>query len=309
MHRLLLCFVCNTPTRGSGIQRAGYEEVLIAGCMFCFDLSGGTYLTFLMGIHVREGSLISSLSLVFDATCTRTRPKRAVSCYKNCRFGLNLMPITARRSMLALTLRSSTIHAAFLFLLWSKKTLCRPFSPPSSINGAPWQQSTASRSLVEEIAYADLPSTVFSPTGRLHSIDGVIKGAKANNPRANLVMAMNCRDGIVMVSTVILSPYLNTTNNSLLDNNSLFTFLSPNLVAATAGNAVDGQALRCKLHQSCQSLIQQCGDDQMVTSRKLARHVADQLQVPTQTIGKSKLLAVGTLCCESEAGKRASEAI
>lgn len=196
--------------------------------------------------------------------------------------------------MFLLTLRSSILHVAFLFFVLTRTTLCHPSPSSNSVDGAPWQQSTGSRSMMEEFTYADLPPTIFSPTGRLHSIERIVEAAKtSNNPRANLVMAMNCRDGIVMISTVTLSPYLNTTNNTLfLDSDSIFHYLSPSLVVATAGNAVDGQVLQNKLHQSCQSLIQQCGDEHMVTASQLARYVADQLQVPTQTIGKSKILAV-----------------
>ena len=35
--------------------------------------------------------------------------------------------------------------------------------------GAPWQTSGNSRSIIEESTYADLPPTIFSPTGRCPS--------------------------------------------------------------------------------------------------------------------------------------------
>eukprot|EP00980_Cylindrotheca_fusiformis_P003758 scaffold834_cov123-Cylindrotheca_fusiformis.AAC.5 len=194
--------------------------------------------------------------------------------------------------MSSLFILSSIIHGLLLLLLSTRQALCSSPTPSDSFNGAPWQQMNDGQVMVEEFTYGELPPIVFSPTGRLHVIEGVVRAAKASNPRANLVMAMNCRDGIVILSSVTLSPYLNTTNNTLfLDSDSVFTHLSPTLVAATAGNAVDGQVLKCKLHQSCQSLVQRCGDEHMVSASKLARHIADQLQAPTQTSGKGKLLA------------------
>ncbi|KAL3939492.1 MAG: hypothetical protein SGBAC_005798 [Bacillariaceae sp.] len=147
-------------------------------------------------------------------------------------------------------------------------------SSSSSNPGASWQPASSdSRSIQEANTYAEFPPTVFSPTGRLHSVETIVEASKSNtNPRANLVLAMNCKDGI----------------------NSIFHQLSPNLVAATAGNLVDGHVLRHIFHQVCQSLMQQSGGSVrgiQVQASLLARHLADQLQIPTQNQGQTEMLA------------------
>ena len=161
----------------------------------------------------------------------------------------------------------------------------------SSFDTAPWQSTPDSRSRVEESVYLDLPPTVFSPSGRLHSLETVVQAASL---QGNLVLAMNCQNGTVIVSTVTLSPYLNYTqflvwndDDDEDDNNFCTTVpifdLSPHLVAATAGNNIHGQVMKSKLHSCCQSLLKQ--QQEHIQAGQLARFVADQLQVPTQTVG------------------------
>ena len=177
-------------------------------------------------------------------------------------------------------------------------------SSSSSFDSAPWQSKPDSRSRrLEESVYTNLPPTVFSPTGRLHSVENAIQAA---SKQGNLVMAMNCKNGTVIVSTVTMSPYLNCSQQLLIWNNNdddhendgdsssssssstvpIFD-LSPTLVAATAGNPIHRQVFKGKLHACCQSLMQQQQQlvEQDIQSGPLARFVADQFQIPTQTVG------------------------
>jgi hypothetical protein len=178
-----------------------------------------------------------------------------------------------------------------------------PLSSSSSDwgDGAPWQTSNNDnlRSLLEESTYEDLPPTVFSPTGRLHSVERVVKAAKSpTNPRSNLLLALHCQEGLVVISTIPTSPHLNTTNNTLFLVNETSSIpyifdIHPSLTAATAGNAVDGQVLRTKIQAFCEFAMETQGED-AVQASVLARRVADHLQVATQTVGGrgGRMLAV-----------------
>lgn len=160
-------------------------------------------------------------------------------------------------------------------------------SSTTSNSEAPWQWKESRTSIVEEATYGDMPATVFSPTGRLYSVESNVKLASSSG---NLILAVNCNDGIVILSTMILSPYLNETL-FLVDKQPFqyITELSPNLMGATAGNGIDNAVFLNTMHKTCQHLLQQGSDENCAL---LARQLADQLQVPTQTLGKSKLLAV-----------------
>jgi hypothetical protein len=139
--------------------------------------------------------------------------------------------------------------------------------------------------------------------------------------QSNLVVALCCQDGIVMLSTVPLSPHLNTTTTPLVDENnrtigsSLFLIenvpgdessntlpivdLGPGVLGATAGKQGDSQVLRMRLEAMAQQSVDVDLDDQIVSELsvpKLARKMADLLQVPTQkTNGRQgPLLSVST---------------
>jgi hypothetical protein len=146
-------------------------------------------------------------------------------------------------------------------------------------DGAPWQETSAStvQSATETSRYERFPPTVFSPTGRLHLVEAAAQASRAVTPLSNVLIAMRCRDGLVVISTIPTSPFLNTTSvSATLDDKdgetgtspttpssgahdaSLFLFdetcsgtstcplidIHPCLVAGTGGNAVDGQLLR-----------------------------------------------------------------
>ena len=152
--------------------------------------------------------------------------------------------------------------------------------------------------------------------------------------RSNLVVALHCQDGMLMLSTVPLSPYLNTSIIPM-DNNkpsndingtdaattsSLFLVqneisdtgcevgtttlpivdLTPGIIGAAAGKVLDCQVLRLRMQALVQQLIEddldQATKSDGILVSKVARLLADQLQVPTQktTARQGPLLAVRT---------------
>jgi len=199
--------------------------------------------------------------------------------------------------------QSSAIPAApsmrrVIALLWLVSTSA------STWNSATWQASDSRSNILEQSTYDDLPPTVFSPTGRLHSVERAVEATKADQPRANVVVAVQCQDGMLILSTLAVSPFLNTSlGNSTEHSTSLFLEDKPsttspvfqleeNVLAATAGNAVDGQVLRSKIHAYAEYLMQASED--LVSPSELTRRLADHLQVPTQNVGgqSGRMLAV-----------------
>ena len=84
--------------------------------------------------------------------------------------------------------------------------------------GIPWQPSPSNLESIDEASrYEALDPIVFSPTGRLHPIEAAVKASKANTPLSNLVLAMRYRDGLLLISTIPTSPYLETR----IDNTSI----------------------------------------------------------------------------------------
>jgi 20S proteasome alpha/beta subunit len=53
-----------------------------------------------------------------------------------------------------------------------------------------------------------MPPIVFSPTGRLHPVEAAFRASKAVTPLSNLLVAMRCRDGLVVMSTLPVSPHV-----------------------------------------------------------------------------------------------------
>ena len=183
--------------------------------------------------------------------------------------------------------------------------LCLAFSPRRSIasTAAPWQTSSGTRTLHELKTYEELPPTVFSPTGRLHSVEKIAKDVSAPfDPFSNLVVALTCKDGLVVLSTLATSPPLNasTTSTPLFlvsetPAGGVLSRLGPDLAAAIAGNAADGQVMRNKVARLVTSLSESAGDTP-VSPAILARRLADNLQLLTQKTGskEGRILSVSS---------------
>ena len=199
---------------------------------------------------------------------------------------------------------------------------------PSSTEAAPsstsasWQDSSlsSSNSIMDAARHADLSPSMFAPGGRLYSVERV--GHALSNPLStsnNLVAAVQCAEGVVVVATLPESPYLprnvtyhhvkttasTTTTSSPKDQEeSTTTFpllatphtgiprapfarLSSTMWAVTAGHPVDSQLVRIKLHRLAETLRHEQQDDRPDV---LARRLADNLQVLTQQEGEGSIL-------------------
>ena len=189
---------------------------------------------------------------------------------------------------------------ALIFLLVCPVSSSSSSSPETSI---PWHTTDSRSGILEELNYSDRPPTIFSPTGRLHPVERVHAASKRDQPRANLVIAVTCNKGVVILSTLTTSPHLNTTASLFVPSNDASIIeLSPQIVAVTAGNAVDGQVLKLKVQLLAEKIIETQGDDDNLRASELARRLADMLQVATQTIGGKggPMLAVRIKrCCHS----------
>ena len=86
----------------------------------------------------------------------------------------------------------------------------------TSASLAPWQQSSSlGPSAKDEDIYGDKPLIVFWPGGRLHSVERAVAAASSmEDPSSNLVVAISCRQGIVLVTTMPTSPHLDTSTST-----------------------------------------------------------------------------------------------
>lgn len=82
-------------------------------------------------------------------------------------------------------------------------------SSPSSTTAAPWHsESYLSKKDWDNLRrYQRMPPTIFAPGGRLHAVEQVMDALGSNeDPTSNLVIALHCKDGIVVLSTVSTPP-------------------------------------------------------------------------------------------------------
>lgn len=169
--------------------------------------------------------------------------------------------------------------------------------------------------MLEKEEYRDLGPTVFSPGGRLHSVERTVAAASSlRDTSSNLVIALTCRDGVVLVTTCNTSPHLDiTTSVDNEDETALWVTrkgrqhvapiarVASEVFMVTGGNAVDSCILREKITRMAEATRQENdGGTPLAASSlscsSLARRVSDHLQSPTQTIGKAgRILAVRCL--------------
>jgi 20S proteasome alpha/beta subunit len=180
--------------------------------------------------------------------------------------------------------------------------------------------------VLEQEEYRDMGPTVFSPGGRLHSVERTVAAASSlRDASSNLVIALTCRDGVVLVTTCNTSPHLDittTTSSSSVDSDDEdetetaplwvtrkgrhavppISRVAPEVFMVTGGNAVDSSILREKITRMAEATRQENdGGTPLVAASSvscpsLARRVSDHLQSPTQTIGKAgRVLAVRCL--------------
>ena len=206
----------------------------------------------------------------------------------------------------------------------------RPFrSPPfvtraATSSAAPWQSETfLSKSDWNKLRrYQKQPPSIFSPGGRLHIVERFMQ-ALEEDPSSNLVVALRCREGVVVASSVQAPAnaafflHKNATTSTEARDNPLWldspladcSSFAPwsyssscvvqipfaeneHLFAITAGNAVHSQIFRQRIRKAANSLYIAEDDGifaQVKANKKsssvpsLARSLADELQNPTQT--------------------------
>jgi len=174
----------------------------------------------------------------------------------------------------------------------------------TSSSSVPWHPETAlsQKEWGNLGEYQKKPPYVFAPQGRLYSVDHVMEAVSSpEDPTSNLVVAINCRDGVVVVSTVnapanaamVLLPETDqsntTTHTDLATTASTTLFLNQddtksctppsthvvpisfpennNVFAVTAGNAVHSQILRRKIESLADSMYIE--NDDGTTSTKV----------------------------------------
>jgi 20S proteasome alpha/beta subunit len=185
-------------------------------------------------------------------------------------------------------------------------------SSSSSSSAAPWQ-SNSGTSVLEQEEYRDMGPTVFSPGGRLHSVERTVAAASSlQDTSSNLVLALACREGVVLVTTCNTSPHLDIIASVDVDNEDETALwmsrngrhvapiarIAPEIFMATGGNAVDSCILREKITRMAEATKQEHDGGMpltasLVSCSGLARRVSDHLQSPTQTTGKAgRILAV-----------------
>eukprot|EP00977_Amphora_coffeiformis_P001097 scaffold227_cov165-Amphora_coffeaeformis.AAC.10 len=178
--------------------------------------------------------------------------------------------------------------------------------------------SSAESSALEKEMYANLHPTIFAPGGRLFSVENALEAVNADAPTHNLVIAIQCQQGtVVVVTSEVSSAYILTTNATqstsgtattaedttastssspsfpslLVPDTGLarppFARLANHLWGITAGNAADGQLLRLQLHSVAETIQwaaenENDDDDSWAQPSTVARRLADRRQRATQ---------------------------
>lgn len=174
-----------------------------------------------------------------------------------------------------------------------------------------------------DAADSRLPPTIFAPGGRLPSVERTMQAVNRDDDMNNLVVAIQCREGIVVVTSQVVSPYLVTTNLTTTTNalaahdanktnattnttNSFSSFpslllpdtgiarppflrLATHLWGITAGNAADAQILRIQMHGVAET-ISSDENSSLLRGRQVARSLADRRQRATQQADEDGLL-------------------
>lgn len=165
-------------------------------------------------------------------------------------------------------------------------------------------RSNAASTLDKEM-YSNLTPMIFAPGGRLFSVEKALESVNADHPANNLVIAIRCQEGTVVVTSEVHSAYILTTNATessvdegesspssfpslLLPDTGVarppFARLATNLWGVTGGIAVDAQLLRLQLHNVAENMrfAQDAEDDSLARPSTVARRLADRRQRATQ---------------------------
>ena len=163
---------------------------------------------------------------------------------------------------------------------------------------------------MEKEAFSNLTPTIFAPGGRLFSVERAMEAVNRDHPSNNLVIAMKCKEGMVVVTSQVQSPYLSFPTDAMPDDDAEgvetagqesssfsslllpdtgvprppFSRLSTKLWGVTGGNAADAQLLRLQLQGVSDNLRFQedSEDDSLAHPGMVARRLADRRQRATQ---------------------------
>jgi hypothetical protein len=124
---------------------------------------------------------------------------------------------------------SITVSVVYWITITMLAVLVTPVDGSSSL--APWQDAAIVGSSVGGTSmdmYADLPPTLFAPNGRLPAVERILQRTlgdtndvpPSSGTGTNLVIALQCRDGIAVVTTVPQSPYLYTCTYTASNNST-----------------------------------------------------------------------------------------
>eukprot|EP00531_Pseudo-nitzschia_arenysensis_P012710 CAMPEP_0116147000 /NCGR_PEP_ID=MMETSP0329-20121206/17496_1 /TAXON_ID=697910 /ORGANISM="Pseudo-nitzschia arenysensis, Strain B593" /LENGTH=382 /DNA_ID=CAMNT_0003642849 /DNA_START=50 /DNA_END=1198 /DNA_ORIENTATION=+ len=212
-----------------------------------------------------------------------------------------------RNQNVSTTKTAERIQNCFLLLVGYCWIISCSAASTSGYDAVPWQPPTDHTAIDEAARYQDFPVSVFSPTGRLFPVEAAVRASKQPTPLSNLVVACNCKEGIIIVATLAISAHVDDASSSSSNSNSTSLLLDhddntvqgpifdldPCILGATAGNAVDNQILKQRLLGL--TTVVDPNDDDEVSSGSLAKDLANQLQVVTQDIAASQKQKLGRL--------------
>jgi 20S proteasome alpha/beta subunit len=216
-----------------------------------------------------------------------------------------------------------------------------------SSRALPWQQESVVKREASPFL-EDLPPNVFAPHGRLYQVEDAVHAVSSgSDPSSTSLVALQCKDGTVVVTTLPQSPYLKyaakrkdedmpNASLCLLDDDNewikeQYTTVPPFsrlqwpqislyqtqdmdlfnttddyspptvVVAVTAGNAVESQILRQRIHQTAQRWRRSPTTSELGPSdwtAGLVRAVADQHQQRTQLLSGGRPVAATAVVLE-----------
>ena len=171
----------------------------------------------------------------------------------------------------------------------------------------------------QETFYRQFPPTIFAPNGRLYNVEESSKKAsERDDTSSNSIIAMNCQDGILIVSSPTRSPHFYYNKKNDKEENgadieeemmiplriqedyqalSLLSTVSPNLILGAAGNAMDSSVLLDRIKRMALDLSSDesaifGSSSNVINGNRLARSIADRIQWSTQSVRNGRILAV-----------------
>jgi hypothetical protein len=122
-----------------------------------------------------------------------------------------LFPASRVRGLSLLTGLSFTLRLIFSTMALKQHHAYVELHSSPGYEDIPWYSSSYQSSVLEASQYEEFPPIIFSPKGRLHKVEAAVKASKLVTARSNVVIALKCREGLLVVTTVPTSAFLNTS--------------------------------------------------------------------------------------------------